>query len=171
MSTTPRKLYFNEYVAGYLKTRSDFEQINTDMLYFCLLMKMNFYAKEVYFQRKKNTPMEHINSLFNHLKIHRKFTLDCFEIPEPNWTLIQNELEDSLAYLDSLPLQDDNPSAPPTQLGSVAPSEQKPASLEVDSDLEGEVLPSLERTLSLGADPSLEYSDSDPEETPGHVHV
>lgn len=107
MSTeTPlKKLYFNMYVAAVIRNRQDFEAINTDLLYFTLLMKMNQYAKEVYFARKAKTGDS--EQVMNHLMILRKFTLDFYEIKVPNWKLIQNELEDPLEALDSLPVEED----------------------------------------------------------------
>jgi hypothetical protein len=103
--TPLKKLYFNMYVAAVIRNRQDFEAINTDLLYFTLLMKMNQYAKEVYFTRKAKTGDS--DMVMNHLKILRKFTLDFYEIKEPNWRLIQNELEDPLEALDSLPVEED----------------------------------------------------------------
>jgi hypothetical protein len=107
MSTeTPiKKLYFNMYVAAVIRNRQDFEAINTDLLYFTLLMKMNQYAKEVYFTRKAKTGDSEM--VMNHLMILRKFTLDFYEVKAPNWKLIQNELEDPLEALDSLPVEED----------------------------------------------------------------
>ena len=98
------RLYFNEYVAGSLRARHDFEAINTDLLYFCLLMKMNQYAKEVYFCRKAKRSEDEIESIYNHLKIMREFILKFYEITAPNPKLIQNELEDPLEALDKLPI-------------------------------------------------------------------
>lgn len=107
MSTeTPiKKLYFNMYVAAVIRNRQDFEAINTDLLYFTLLMKMNQYAKEVYFTRKAKTGDSEM--VMNHLMLMRKFVLDFYEIKAPNWKLIQNELEDPLEALDSLPVEED----------------------------------------------------------------
>jgi hypothetical protein len=98
------KLYFNEYVAGRIRTREDFEAINCDLLYFCMLMKMNQYAKEVYFLRK--APRENVQAelVQKHLKLMRRFVLDFYEVEEPNWALIQDEFKDSLEDLDRLPV-------------------------------------------------------------------
>ena len=115
--TLPR-LYFNEYVAGALRTRSDFEAINTDLLYFCLLMKSNQYAKEVYFLRKANRPDEEIASVYNHLTLMRTFILTFYEIDAPNPKFIQNEKEDPLELLDKLPL--DGTESSSRDLGSLA---------------------------------------------------
>jgi hypothetical protein len=97
-------LYFNEYVAGSIRGRQDFEAINGDLLYFCLLMKMNQYAKEVYFLRKASRPEIDVGQVYEHLKILRKFCLDFYEIPAPNYKMIQNELTDPIERLDSLPV-------------------------------------------------------------------
>jgi hypothetical protein len=105
--TPLKKIYFNIYVAGVIRQRHDFEAINCDLLYFTLLMKMNQYAKEVYFVRKAKTGETDAKLIFNHLSILRKFVLDFYEIKPPNWKLIQNELEDSLEVLDSLPVEED----------------------------------------------------------------
>jgi hypothetical protein len=103
--TPIKKLYFNMYVAAIIRNRQDFEAINTDLLYFTLLMKMNQYAKEVYFTRKAKTGDSEM--VMNHLMLLRKFVLDFYEIKAPNWRLIQNELEDPLEELDSLPVEED----------------------------------------------------------------
>jgi hypothetical protein len=116
-ATLPR-LYFNEYVAGALRTRSDFEAINTDLLYFCLLMKSNQYAKEVYFLRKAKRPDEEISSVYNHLTLMRTFILTFYEIDAPNPKFIQNEKEDPLELLDKLPLDGTETSS--RDLGSLA---------------------------------------------------
>lgn len=102
--TLKTKLYFNEYVAGRIRTRDDFEAINCDLLYFCLLMKINQYAKEVYFLRK--APREGLQAelVHKHLDLLRRFVLDFYEIEEPNWALIQNEFTDPLEDLDRLPV-------------------------------------------------------------------
>lgn len=144
MSTeTPlKKLYFNMYVAAVIRNRQDFEAINTDLLYFTLLMKMNQYAKEVYFTRKAKTGDSQM--VMNHLMILRKFTMDFYEIKEPNWRLIQNELEDPLEELDLLPVEED-PFGDKKTLDKLA-SDLSKASLE-EEDLPP---PSpLERTQSL----------------------
>jgi hypothetical protein len=114
------KLYFNLYVAARLRERPDYEAINTDLLYFCLLMKANFFAKEVYFQRKKQIPDDQIDKLFGMLTCIRKFMLEFFEIEEPNWDLIQDEAHDSLEELDSLPLKKEETE---TSLGELASGE------------------------------------------------
>jgi hypothetical protein len=101
------KIYFNIYVAGIIRGRQDFEAINCDLLYFTLLMKMNQYAKEVYFLRKAKTGEVDVKAVYNHLCILRRFVIDFYEIPKPNWNLLQNELEDPLADLDKLELQED----------------------------------------------------------------
>ena len=102
-----KKIYFNMYIAGVIRQRQDFEAINCDLLYFTLLMKMNQYAKEVYFSRKAKTGEADTKAIFNHLMILRKFTLEFYEVKAPNWKLIQNELEDPLEVLDSLPVEED----------------------------------------------------------------
>ena len=144
MSTeTPiKKLYFNMYVAAVIRNRQDFEAINTDLLYFTLLMKMNQYAKEVYFTRKAKTGDSEM--VMNHLMILRKFVLDFYEIKAPNWRLIQNELEDPLEELDSLPVEED-PFGDKKTLDKLA-SDLEKASL---SDEELPIPPPLERTQSL----------------------
>jgi hypothetical protein len=101
------KLYFNMFVAGIIRGRRDFEAINCDLLYFTLLMKMNQYAKEVYFLRKAKTSEVDVKAVYAHLMIIRRFLIQFYELPEPNWKLLQNELEDPLAELDSLPLEED----------------------------------------------------------------
>jgi hypothetical protein len=105
--TPLKKIYFNMYVAGMIRQRQDFEAINTDLLYFTLLMKMNQYAKEVYFARKAKTGESDAKAIMNHLMLLRKFVLDYFEIKAPNWKLLQNELEDPITELDSLPVEED----------------------------------------------------------------
>lgn len=102
-----KKIYFNMYLAGMIRQRQDCEAVNTDLLYFTLLMKMNQYAKEVYFTRKAKVSEADSKGVFNHLMILRKFALDFYEVTAPNWKLIQNELEDSLEHLDSLPVEED----------------------------------------------------------------
>jgi hypothetical protein len=101
------KIYFNVYVAGMVRQRSDMEAINTDMLYFTLLLRMNHFAKEVYFQRKRNAPADELELIYRHLMLLRMFTLHYYEIPEPKWQMIQNEKDDDLALLDSLPVEED----------------------------------------------------------------
>ncbi len=101
------KIYFNVYVAGMVRQRSDMEAINTDMLYFTLLLRMNHYAKEVYFQRKRNAPASEIELIYKHLTLIRMFTLQYYEIPEPKWHMIQNEMSDDLKVLDDLPVEED----------------------------------------------------------------
>lgn len=106
LSKLPR-IYFNVYVAGMVRNRPEMEAINTDLLYFTLLLKMNMYAKEVYFQRKRKAPEEEVKAIYNHLQLIRKFILEMYEIPEPKWQMIQNEYEDDLAVLDSLKVEED----------------------------------------------------------------
>jgi hypothetical protein len=101
------KIYFNMFVAGIIRGRRDFEAINCDLLYFTLLMKMNQYAKEVYFLRKSKTGINDLKAVYDHLMILRRFLISFYELPEPNWKLLQNELEDPLELLDSLPLEED----------------------------------------------------------------
>ncbi len=102
-----KKIYFNMYLAGMIRQRHDCEAVNTDLLYFTLLMKMNQYAKEVYFARKAKTGEEDIKGIYGHLMILRQFTLSFYEVPQPNWKLIQNEKDDLLELLDSLPVEED----------------------------------------------------------------
>lgn len=101
------RIYFNVYVAGMVRNRPEMEAINTDMLYFTLLLKMNMYAKEVYFQRKRNAPKEEIDAINAHLVLLRKFILAFYEIPEPKWHMIQDERNDDLSALDSLKVEED----------------------------------------------------------------
>lgn len=95
------------YLAGMIRQRQDCEAVNTDLLYFTLLMKMNQYAKEVYFTRKAKVSEADSNGVMNHLMLLRQFVLSFYEVPAPNWKLIQNELEDPLELLDSLPVEED----------------------------------------------------------------
>ena len=149
MSTeTPiKKLYFNMYVAAVIRNRQDFEAINTDLLYFTLLMKMNQYAKEVYFTRKAKTGDSEM--VMNHLMILRKFVLDFYEVKAPNWKLIQNELEDPLESLDSLPVEED-PFGDKKTLDALA-SDLTKVSLD-EEKMEFPPPPPLERTDSLRPD-------------------
>lgn len=104
------KIYFNVYVAGVLKQRPDHEMVNTDLLYFTLLMKANFFAKEVFALRvHKPEDTEGLTIMHNQLKLIRTFMLDFFDIPEPNWNLIQDELNDDLETLKKLPDPDARP--------------------------------------------------------------
>jgi hypothetical protein len=105
--TPLKKIYFNMYLAGMIRQRQDCEAVNTDLLYFTLLMKMNQYAKEVYFTRKAKVGEADSKGVFDHLMLLRQFTLKFYEVPTPNWKLIQNELEDPLEHLDSLPVEED----------------------------------------------------------------
>jgi hypothetical protein len=142
------RLYFNEYVAGLLKARPDFEAINLDLLYFCLLMKSNQYAKEVYFLRKANRPKEEVEGVFKHLGLLRNFLLDFYEVPEPNSKLIQNELLDPLEKLDSLPL-DGEPLG--SKLGDLSRQPSlNPSEVTLDDESDGEASP--RRPPSLGPD-------------------
>ena len=97
------KIYFNVYLAGVIKMRPDNELINTDLLYFCLLMKANFFAKETYAMRINNQPEEDVKDIYSRLQRIRQFMMDFFDVPAPNWNLIQNELEDDLEELKRLP--------------------------------------------------------------------
>jgi hypothetical protein len=101
------KIYFNMYIAGIIRSRPDFEAINGDLLYFTLLMKMNQYAKEVYFLRKAKTNEVNAESVYKHLMILRQFTLDFYEIPTPRWELLQDELLNPLSDLDKLSTEED----------------------------------------------------------------
>lgn len=112
------RLYFNEYIAGIIRGRHDFEAINGDLLYFCLLMKMNQYAKEVYFLRKAKKEGIDAEQVFDHLSLLRKFVLDFYEIQSPNYKMIQNELTDPIEDLDRLPV--DGTGAKVEDLGSLA---------------------------------------------------
>jgi hypothetical protein len=150
------------YVAGTLKGRPDMEAINTDLLYFCLLMKLNFYAKEVYFQRKNNSPNDQIEKIYKFVTYLRHFVLDFFEIPYPNWELIQNELEDSLEVLDSLPLQEDNAS---NTLGGVASSHLK------RSETQGEKISSQRARAESVSGEDSPYPADVPVDSPDHVSV
>jgi hypothetical protein len=116
-----KKIYFNMYVAGIIRNRPDMEAINTDLLYFCLLMKMNQYAKEVYFLRRSgvNAAVKDAAGVAKHLRILRDFVLTFYEIPTPRWNLIQDEELDPLEELDKLDLQED-PFGEKTQLGHLA---------------------------------------------------
>ena len=145
------RLYFNEYVAGKLRTRSDFEAINTDILYFCLLMKSNQYAKEVYFLRKAKRPVDEINSVYNHLELMRTFILTFYEIDAPNSKFIQNEKTDPLELLDKLPL--DGTETSTRDLGSLARECSVSADPEDPSSDESAGEASPERSNSL-PDPS-----------------
>jgi len=104
-----KKIYFNIYVAGVLRNRPDMEAINTDLLYFCLLMKMNQYAKEVYFLRKTKVEaaQKDAHGVYKHLQLMRAFTLQFYEIDAPRWNLIQDELNDPIEELDKLEVQED----------------------------------------------------------------
>jgi hypothetical protein len=163
------KLYFNMYIAGIIRNRADFEAINCDLLYFTLLMKMNQYAKEVYFARKAKTG--DAKAIFDHLEILRKFVLAFYEISAPRWELIQNELEDPLEKLDELKLEEDPfgdastlgkmasklSSPPPPTPGAKDPSSSFSDTDEVASsledltldDLDGLGVPSLSRQASI----------------------
>jgi len=110
MTTEIPKIYFNIYVAGVLRERPDYEAINTDLLYFCLLMKANLLAKEVFTLRLNGAEKEMIVATAKLLQTTRKFMLDFFDIPDPNWSLIQNEELDDLEKLRRLP----DPSKPPS---------------------------------------------------------
>ena len=101
------KLYFNMYVAAIVRNRPDCEAINCDLLYFVLLMKMNHYAKEVYFRRKDRAPEKELDAIYGHLTMLRKFIMDFYEIAPPKWQMIQNEREDPLSELDKLPVEED----------------------------------------------------------------
>jgi hypothetical protein len=105
--TPLKKIYFNMYLAGMIRQRQDCEAVNTDLLYFTLLMKMNQYAKEVYFTRKAKVSAADSKGVFDHLMLLREFTLKFYEVPTPNWKLIQNELQDPLEHLDSLQVEED----------------------------------------------------------------
>jgi hypothetical protein len=165
-ATSPlKKIYFNMYVAGIIRNRPDMEAINTDLLYFCLLMKMNQYAKEVYFLRRSgiSAAIKDVEGVAKHLRMLRDFVLLFYEIPTPRWNLIQDEENDPLDELDKLELQSD-PFGEKTPLGKLAknPEEQDLASsfegLKLDSlsDDEGEMTPSpLTRTSSV-VDPQFD---------------
>lgn len=145
--TPIKKLYFNMYIAAVIRNRQDFEAVNTDLLYFTLLMKMNQYAKEVYFTRKAKTGDSEM--VMNHLMILRKFALDFYEVKAPNWKLIQNELEDPLESLDSLPVEED-PFGDKKTLDALA-SDLKKTSLD-EEKMEFPPPHPLERTDSLRPD-------------------
>jgi hypothetical protein len=129
------RLYFNMYIAGVIRNRKDFEAINCDLLYFTLLMKMNQYAKEVYFLRKAKQTEENVKAVYDHLMILRKFVIDFYEIATPRWELIQNELTDPLSSLDELKLEED-PFGDRTTLGAYAEkaAPPKPASDSYDDE-------------------------------------
>jgi hypothetical protein len=148
------RLYFNEYIAGALRTRSDFEAINTDLLYFCLLMKSNQYAKEVYFLRKAKRPDEEIAAVYNHLTLMRTFILTFYEVDAPNPKFIQNERDDPLELLDKLPL--DGTESSTRDLGSLARecSLPDPETTSVDEDA-GEASPRREATPLPNLEESL----------------
>ena len=161
-----KKIYFNMYIAGVIRNRPDFEAINCDLLYFCLLMKMNQYAKEVYFLRKSTVKAANndAESVYKHLVILRDFALQFYEIAPPRAALIQNELTDSLEELDKLEVHED-PFGEKKHLGDLSASADDVASslsqmslsgLD-DADLDpGEASPRrpvLERTPSVVAHP------------------
>lgn len=159
-----KKIYFNMYIAGIIRSRPDMEAINTDLLYFCLLMKMNQYAKEVYFLRKSNisAAIKDAAGVAKHLRMLRDFVMLFYEIPTPRWNLIQDELEDPLEELDKLELQSD-PFDEKKPLGALSrdPGDGDLASsfadlkLDVDED-SGEMTPSiLTRTASV-VDPGFD---------------
>ena len=159
-----KKIYFNMYVAGIIRNRPDMEAINTDLLYFCLLMKMNQYAKEVYFLRRSNVnaAVKDAEGVAKHLRLLRDFVLTFYEIPTPRWNLIQDEEKDPLDELDKLELQED-PFGEKTRLGEISKSQGVSHSassldelnsslgdLKINSDDEGEMSPSpLTRSQSI----------------------
>jgi hypothetical protein len=140
------------------------EAINTDLLYFCLLMKMNQYAKEVYFLRRSgvNAAVKDAEGVAKHLRMLRDFVLTFYEIPTPRWNLIQDEEKDPLDELDKLELQED-PFGEKTRLGEISKSQDAVGSassldevnsslaeLKIHSDDEGEMSPSpLTRSQSI----------------------
>ena len=152
------------YVAGIIRNRPDMEAINTDLLYFCLLMKMNQYAKEVYFLRRSgvNAAVKDAEGVAKHLRMLRDFVLTFYEIPTPRWNLIQDEEKDPLDELDKLELQED-PFGEKTRLGEISKSQDAVGSassldevnsslaeLKIHSDDEGEMSPSpLTRSQSI----------------------
>jgi len=136
MTTEIPKIYFNIYVAGVLRERPDYEAVNTDLLYFCLLMKANMLAKEVFTLRMNGAEKDVIKSVADLLTTTRRFMLEFFDVPEPNWKLIQNEETDDLETLRRLP---DPSKAPSVQVSSnveTVPTSDKSPSEEKGYDEE-----------------------------------
>lgn len=97
------KPYFNQYVLKKVreKPNSAPEQIMNDMMFYSIIMRVNQLAKDTFLLRRAGEK-EKAEVIYNFLHIHRKFLLDAFGIEEPDWTKIQNELEDDVEVLNNL---------------------------------------------------------------------